>query len=366
MSRDWALVLCAAVVVGGMTVDVRAQGRGGRAGGRAQGAPLPVVPAAEAHVAAARAAQAPKGGVAKPWRDFDALFRLICNQPRPGARTPQVGPGESDELAKTKPTPHDNWFVPPARVFDNLYYIGTKTESTWALTTSAGIILLNTNFDWVMPELLDELKTFNLNPADIKYVVVLRSHSDQAWGINAVKKVAPAARVIMAEGEWDLLAKDNTPAYLKPTKDLVAIDGYKVTLGDTTVTLYSTPTSTPTNMSAVISPLKDGNQRHVGGMIGGDFMRIVQEGILMFPDMKTMAVSYIASSKRFKDIEEKAGVDAIIHPHAEYDNTFEKIDALKARRPGEPHPFVSKDDVERFNTMHIECGEAQLAWASGS
>jgi metallo-beta-lactamase class B len=146
----------------------------------------------------------------------------------------------------------------------------------------------------------------------------------------------------------------------------VATDGYKVTLGDVTVTLYDTPTSTPTNMSAIISPLKDGNQRHVGGMIGGDYMRIVQEGILMWPDRKAMAQDYIASSKRFKEIEEKAGVDAIIHTHALYDGTFAKIEALRSRRPGEPHPFVSKDDVERFNIMHIACGEAQLAWASGS
>ena len=88
-----------------------------------------------------------------------------------------------------------------------------------------------------MPDLLGELKTFGLNAADIKYVVVLRSHSDQAWGINPVKKIVPSARVVMAAGEWDLLAKDNTPAYLKPTRDIVAGDGYKVTLGDTTVTM---------------------------------------------------------------------------------------------------------------------------------
>jgi len=349
MDRWWTSLLCVAAAVSLMRVSAAAQGS-----------------SAQAHVAAAKAVISPKTANPKPWQNFDAMFRLICTQPRAGAREPAVGPGESDELAKTKPTPREEWYVPPARVFDNLYYIGTKNESTWALTTSEGIILLNTNFDWVMPELLGELKTFGLNPADIKYVVVLRSHSDQAWGINPLKKMVPTARVIMAAGEWDLLARDNTPKYLKPTRDIVAGDGYKVALGDTTVTLYSTPTSTPTNMSAIISPLKDGNQRHVGGMIGGDFMRIVQEGILMFPDRKSMAQTYVASSKRFKEIEEKAGVDAIIHTHAEYDGTFEKIEALRSRRPGDPHPFVSKDDVERFNIMHVECGEAHHAWASGS
>jgi len=364
MKRYWAFGFAIALLVCWMTLDASAQGRGGR--GRGDQPPLPKVPAAEAHAAAAKAIEAPKAADPQHMHTFDSLFNLICRQPNPAARPAPVGPGEPDEAAKLKPTPRDEWYVAPAKVFDNLYYIGTKTESTWALTTSAGIILLNTNFDWVTPDLLNELKTFNLNPADIKYIVVLRSHSDQAWGINPAKTLAPNARVIMSAVDYDLLAKDNTPARLKPVKDMVAMDGQKVTLGDTTVTLYSTPTSTPGNFSAIISPLKDGNQRHVGGMIGGDFMRIVQEGIQMFPDMKTFSQTYIASSKRFKDLQQKAGVDAIIHPHAEYDNTFEKIEALKSRKPGDPHPFVSKDDVERFSAMHVECGEAQLEWASAS
>jgi len=320
---------------------------------------------AQTHVAAAQALVSPVGANAKPWQIYGSLFGLICTQPKAGAPSPPVGPGEPEETGKLVPTPRDKWYVPPVRVFDNLYYIGTQTESTWALTTSAGIILLNTNFPWVTPELLDELKTFGLDPANIKYAVVVRSHSDQSWGINALKKMVPAARVIMSQVDWDLLARDNTPASLKPTKDMVATDGEKLTLGDTTVSLYSTPTSTPGNLS-VIFPLKDGNQRHMAGMLGGDFMRIVQEGIQMYPDIGTMATTYIASSQRFKALEDAAGVDTIVHIHAEYDNTLQKLDAVRARRPGDPNPFVSKADVDRFMDIHTECAEAQLAWAKGN
>jgi metallo-beta-lactamase class B len=319
---------------------------------------------AQAHVEAAKELVSPKTPGAKPWQSFDALFKLICTQPRANARPPKVGPGEPDEKEKLTATPREKWYVPPAKVFDNLYYIGTQTESTWALTTSKGIILLNTNFPWVTPELLNELKTFGLDPANIKYAIVVRSHSDQAWGINPLKKIVPSVRVIMSEIDYDLLAKDNTPAELKPVKDMVAKDGEKVTLGDTTVTMYFTPTSTPGNLSLTF-PVKDGKQRHMAGMWGGDYVRIVQEGVQMWPDVPIMMKGYVASSKHFKEIEDKAGVDTIIHPHAEYDNTFEKTQALGSRKAGDPHPFVSKDDVDRFATIHIECGEAQLAWAKG-
>jgi len=320
---------------------------------------------AQAHVAAAKAVVSPAGANAKPYETYDALFKLVCSQPRAGAKPPAVGPGEPDEKAKLVATPHDKWYVAPAKVFDNLYFIGTQTESTWALTTSKGIILLNTNFPWVTPDLVNELKTFGLDPANIKYAIIVRSHSDQSWGINPLKKMVPNVRVIMSETDYDLLAKDNTPADLKPTKDMVAKDGEKLTLGDTTVTMYFTPTSTPGNMS-LIFPVKDGGQRHIAGMWGGDYVRIVQEGVQMWPDTQTMMKGYVASSQRFKEIEDKAGVDTLVHPHAEYDNTFQKIEALKSRQPGDPNPFVvGKDSVDRFATVHIECGQAQLAWAKG-
>jgi metallo-beta-lactamase class B len=322
--------------------------------------------AAQAHVAAAKAVVAPKDDSPQPWRVFNSAFNQMCAEPKLGARQPEVGkdvPLEPGEAAKLVPTPREKWYAPPAKVFDNLYYIGTKTESTWALTTSDGIILINTNFDWVTPELLNELRTFSLNPANIKYAVIVRSHSDQSWGINALKKIVPSALVIMSQGDWDFLAKDNSPAKVKPTKDMVAKDGQKVTLGDTTVTLYFTPGASADNLS-IIFPVKDGNQRHMAGMIGGTTMNLVQGGIQVFPDPQTMTKTYIASAKRFKELENKAGVDTIISIHAALDNMFAKVDALQSRKPGDPHPFVSKDDVDRFSTIVIECGEAKLAWAS--
>ena len=33
---------------------------------------------------------------------------------------------------------------------------------------------------------------------------------------------------------------------------------------------------------------------------------------------------------------------------------------------GRPHPFVSKEAVERYNRILLECYEAQLAWRTGS
>ena len=325
---------------------------------------------ADARVAAAKAAVSPKTANATPWHTFDSVFRQQCSPPRPGARpeAEPIGnnvPLEPGEQKKLTPTAHDQWYVPTTKVFDNLYYIGTSTESTWALTTSAGIILLNTNFEWVTADLLNELKTFGLDPSNIKYALIGHAHSDQAWGINVLKKMVPTAHVIAGEGDWETLAKDNTPPQLKPTKDMVAIDGQKLKLGDTTVTIYVTPMSSPGQLT-VVMPLKDGDRQHVGIMIGGTTMNLIRSGVKLYSDQQTMFKEYIGSLQRIKGIQAKNNVDAIVSIHAALDSALTKMEALKARKPGGPHPFVSKDDVERFSTVLLECARAKQAWAAGS
>jgi len=150
------------------------------AGGITSDANGQAMSAAQAHVAAAMADVSPSTPNAKPWQSYGSLFKLVCTQPKAGAKPPFVGAGEPEEKR--------SWCRPARPVVRAAgsgvrqpYYIGTQTESTWALTTSAGIILLNTNFPWVTPELLNELKTFGLDPANIKYAIVVRSHSDQSW-----------------------------------------------------------------------------------------------------------------------------------------------------------------------------------------
>ena len=42
------------------------------------------------------------------------------------------------------------WYAKPYKVFDNLYFVGTKIHSSWALTTTDGIVLLDTLFDYAV------------------------------------------------------------------------------------------------------------------------------------------------------------------------------------------------------------------------
>jgi hypothetical protein len=88
-----------------------------------------------------------------------------------------------------------------------------------------------------------------------------------------------------------------------------------------------------------------------------------------------MMKTYIASTKRFKEINEKDGVDTILSTTLGHINMNERLHTwqmmngapgvtpeMAAKLAKEPNPFVSKDAVERYYTILENCYEAQLAW----
>ena len=232
------------------------------------------------------------------------------------------------------------------------------------MATSDGIILVDTGYDYSIKELSDGLKKFGLDPAQIKYVVLSHAHGDRYFGAKFLQDTYKA-RIIMSEADWNTLAKSNEPNELKAKKDMIATDGMKLTLGDTTLTLYSTPGHTPGTISTII-PLKDGNQKHVGSIFGGRAPagNDVVEGVQYYRNEIDSLKAWSASAKRYKGIAESAGADVFLAAHDSWDKTLDKLNALKFRKPGDPHPLVSKTAVGRYQTVISECMDAQLAWRS--
>ena len=124
-------------------------------------------------------------------------------------------------------------------MFDNLYFLGQTEYTAWAVTTSDGIIVIDPLFDYsVEEEVVNGLTKLGLDPKRIRYVVVSHAHSDHVGGAALLQQ--RGARVVMSAADWELLATD-PGRWPKAKKDIVATDGYKLTLGDTTLTLHFTP-----------------------------------------------------------------------------------------------------------------------------
>src|SRR5690606_4842666 len=156
-----------------------------------------------------------------------------------------------------------NWYAPPLKVFDNLYWLGTRQHSSWALQTSEGIIIIDTNFAWATePEIINGLIQLGLNPADIKYVIISHAHGDHDQGAAELQR-RYGAKVVMGEADWEsTLQRPPTAAGGVPTRDIaVGPEGMKLTLGDTTIDIIPTPGHTQGTLSYVF-PV-----RHLGQTI---------------------------------------------------------------------------------------------------
>src|SRR5882672_6248150 len=171
--------------------------------------------AVDAHAAAAKAAAG---------TDFAGVFSRTCGEAVPPATQAAPRPAAPRPAG---PPPRETWHAEPVKVFDNLYFLGQTEYSVWAVTTSAGIILIDSIFDYsVDDEVSGGLKTLRLDPATIKYVVISHGHSDHSGGEKYLQDRFNA-HVLLTAADWDLLDKSAPP---KPKRDMVATDGQKLTL----------------------------------------------------------------------------------------------------------------------------------------
>src|SRR6185295_7359988 len=231
--------------IGAASAVVMALGLGAAA--RAQ----PAAGRADAHVAAAKAAAG---------AEFAGVFDRICAEAvppaTPRAPAPPRPPG---------PPPRESWHAEPVKVFDNPYFLGQTEYSVWAVTTSAGIILIDSIFDYsVDDEVVGGMKKLGLDPATIKYVIVSHGHADHSGGAKYLQDRFDA-HVVLTAADWDLLDRSTGT---RPRRDVVATDGQKITVGDTTVTVYNTPGHTLGTLSTVF-PVKDHGEPHVAASWGG-------------------------------------------------------------------------------------------------
>ena len=236
-------------------------------------------------------------------------------------------------------------------MFDNLYFVGQTEYSVWAVTTSAGIIVIDAIFDYsVEAEVAEGLKKLGLDPTTIRYAIISHGHGDHHGGAKFLQEKY-GTRIIMGAPDWDLVERGaaRMPA---PKRDIVATDGQKLTLGDTTLTLYLTPGHTPGTISTLV-PVKDGGRTHLAAAWGGTAFN--------FPRTPENFKIYVNSADRFRDIVTKAGADVIIANHTRFDGTPKKVAALATRKPGQPHPYViGKTAVANYVTVAGECARAAL------
>ena len=274
--------------------------------------------------------------------DFYGLVTALCVAPL-NAPTPDVSPRMNPNRAST--------YLEPKKAFDDLYWMGTPSRSSWALTTSDGIILYDTQSVYDAEDaIVGSLKKLGLDPAKVKYVIISHAHENEVGGAKLMQE-RYGAHIVMGAGDWDMVDQSvNGFPNGKPKRDMVATDGMKITLGGRTITIYLMPGHTPGTISGIFQVHDHGKPLAVA-YSGGTEFNFVND----VPHFDT----YLASERKFAAIAAAAGAIIIMGNQSQFDGAELRLRTLSDRRPGEAHPLdVGADAVARYFKIEDECAQA--------
>ena len=252
-----------------------------------------------------------------------------------------------DQLTARKNVVRD---LPPTRVFDNVYNIGTGNVAAWAVRTSQGLILIDTldNAQEADDYIMGGLQKLGLSPQDIKYIIITHGQSDHSGGGAELQAKIPGAHVLMSPADWkmalDNAAKPGARA-TSPKHDMDVTDGQQLTLGDETLTLYITPGHTPGTVSMLL-PVRDHGKTRKMLFIGGTGSNDLGPAMDKAYDLSMIRLAKIA-------VEEK--IDGYISNHPAQDDGAFKTEYARLQ-PDQPNPFVigTMPTVRYFDVLR-EC-----------
>jgi len=278
--------------------------------------------------------------------EWSGTFLRLCVPPPPPE--PRAAGGRGGPAG---PPPKTSWYAEPAKAADNFYFLGTKIHNAWALVGSDGIIVFEALFDYAAPdEIADGMRKLGLDVNKVKYVLLSHAHADHDGGARFLQDKMPNAKLVYGGPDWDAIEKSANHAGGKPKRDTVGADGMKLSVGDASVQIVTTPGHTAGTLSFLFEVKDHGRPLRVA-YVGGT--AIPFDGSAAYYD------TYIASAKKMAQAAANFGATALMSNHTEFDNGFYKAHTAASRKAGEANPFdVGRDGVSRYFTVVEDCTTA--------
>ena len=282
--------------------------------------------------------------------DWPGTFARLCIPPPAGAARGASAPARGTGTAPATP-PREGWHAEPAKVADNLYFVGTQDHHSWALVGSEGIILIEALYHYaVADEVTGGFKKLGLDINKVKYAVMSHAHGDHDGGAAYLQDSIPGMRLLYGAPDWDAIDKLTDRPGGKPKRDMVATDGMKLSVGDASLQIVTMPGHTPGTLSYLFE-IKD----------NGRPLRVAYVGGTAIPFNGTAAYydQYIASSQKFAKAAADYGASVLLSNHTEFDNGYYKAHTAANRKSAGPNPCdVGRDGVARYFTVVNDCATA--------
>jgi metallo-beta-lactamase class B len=241
--------------------------------------------------------------------------------------------------------------VPPGnspemvQVFDNVYYATTGAVGAWVIRTNAGIILWDTlNSEEEAKTIIEAgMRKFGMNPSDIRVIVIGHHHRDHTGGLEYFQRMYNPT-IYMGKLDWDVMM---TGAGARVRRGEDVQDGQKLTLGDTTLSLFLLPGHTAGSVSGIFAG------RYQGRLVN----------ILNLTASRFSTYASLAPFQRIFDEGKRAKVESVVQVHPEINMLkTATIVALRKYPVAGPHPMLfTPDKAARYMDIELECGRARIA-----
>jgi metallo-beta-lactamase class B len=132
---------------------------------------------------------------------------------------------------------------PPHKIVGNIYYVGTKTLSSFLVVTPQGNILIDSTYERNVRTIEKSIQQLGFKFSDTKILLGTHAHGDHQEGDALVKQLTGAQVMAMAEDAPPLRAIK--PGGKEHPIDKLLSDGDSVTLGGTTLVAHLTAGHTP-------------------------------------------------------------------------------------------------------------------------
>lgn len=239
-------------------------------------------------------------------------------------------------------------YMPPFRIWGNIYFVGTRPASTHIIDTGEGLIMIDSGYQHSLYLVLENMRKLGLDPMDIKYIVHTHGHIDHCGATRALVEMT-GAKTFIGEPDKDYVNGALPLSWAAELKldleafeaDVLVNDGDTITLGNTILTAIASPGHTPGAMSYIFE-VQEGERKLIAGIHGGAGINSLRKTFLTRYNLPfTYRDDYFATMDKLKTIP----VDVYLGNHVGQNQTPKKYQQLIA---GNKDAFVDPTGWAKF------------------
>lgn len=242
---------------------------------------------------------------------------------------------------------------PPHKVMDNVYYVGTSMLASFLITTPEGHILMSSNYEASVPVIQAGVKELGFEFSDIKILISGHAHPDHIEGDALVKELTGAEVVVGRLEVPDVQSFKHPKGKAQPI-DRIVDDGDTVSLGGMTLTAHALPGHTKGCLAWSMPMVEDGKTYYgfIECSLNGQFLKYVGN-----TDYPTIVEDMRSTYKKAREFP----VEVFLSSHGVFYGLDAKYEQLKARKPGDPNPFIDPAGYQSHVAEFEKTFEAALA-----